>query len=1083
MKLKMIRYYFWLLILSLSSTMSLMACELPVADFEIDPVDGRLVLLMDKSQNADSITWYGVNMDKDVFVAGSNLKLFPENNTAAVDLGGMTSNAAGIFPNIHCTSSNPPICSDIFTLKIVARNECGTSSITNEVVFSEDPQNSHDGLFSSQTVKKTITEYTDDAVKDSVVYGTELYSFLGNSSLTILKPSSHSQVEYVSDYYFDINLSNHQSWGYIYKPKKGFVGNDTAVLIIRSNYINYDTVTIIITVDKLIVKGPILPFEQIEMKVRPKLNAEIRVMDSCFIGLKSKGGEFVVQQHGKLANTDLLKYYGDSVFYAYEPLYYYSGTDNAEIIAKKDNISKPIKLIVNLTNIDIKWTKIYPRPEAVINAIFQFGADTLLVGTQGKGLYISTDDGQHWGYHSLDGTIIKSIARQGSTLFVGTELSGIYTADIRERVWQWKNEPFPGHTIYDIKVNNHTVYAATGGNTFMGGIYISIDEGRSWNSLIGTIRATALEFGSNGRMFISLLSGGTPYYTDDYSTLHKVDILSSYPSYYVETIGKDSVAFIGEWGPYLSVDNGQTVKEIESVARGTKQNFFKVSGLYYRNTLEGLIFADNIMADYCDCKVADLRDNVKHLIRHKNTLIANCENGLYISSIVPPSPLSLNVTIRKPFSEKTFDGRIDIEVNGGTYPYSYRWSNSKTSEYIKDVASGDYNVTVVDAQGLRMTQTITVEPQVATIPLSIVATIRKATLAGSADGAIDITVVGGTQPYTFKWDNNDTSADIARVQAGKYTVTVTDTDGKSLTEIFPVEVQYPGNYSLSGTLQYDGSALSDASVVLYSNVSGYYMPYLIAEPSENGSYSFASLPAADYVLYAVPRSNDAIAPTYAFHSIRFSNALQLHLSGNTSHYEIELQPNNAIGNGAGRISGVVNSEYDVVKSNGIFNTSATGTSARQGISNVTILVYKDGKLVAWDISDSMGGFMMEGLPNGTYVVSVEIPGFGLSEETVVIDDVYNAVNSRITITDKGPVSDIQIMDITPEILFYPNPVSDIIYLTEKSSEITQIRTLSGELIIDQHQGRVLAVDQLIPGTYLLTISVSGVETTQLFIKE
>jgi hypothetical protein len=131
------------------------------------------------------------------------------------------------------------------------------------------------------------------------------------------------------------------------------------------------------------------------------------------------------------------------------------------------------------------------------------------------------------------------------------------------------------------------------------------------------------------------------------------------------------------------------------------------------------------------------------------------------------------------------DGVINITASGGTPGYTYLWSDGPTSQDRSGLAPGTYTVTVTDNNGCTGTLSETIN-QPAALVLSVTKTnptcppgADPPALGG--DGAIDLTVSGGTGPYTYDW--NDLTPPPAEPQdrtdlaEGTYSVTVTDSNG------------------------------------------------------------------------------------------------------------------------------------------------------------------------------------------------------------------------------------------------------------------------------------------------------------------
>jgi gliding motility-associated-like protein len=146
-------------------------------------------------------------------------------------------------------------------------------------------------------------------------------------------------------------------------------------------------------------------------------------------------------------------------------------------------------------------------------------------------------------------------------------------------------------------------------------------------------------------------------------------------------------------------------------------------------------------------------------------------------TLTQPPPLSISTGLITNVScNGGNNGAIDAVVTGGpTAPYIYSWSNGATTEDISGLAAGNYTLTVTDGNACTTSQTYTVtEPLV----ISSTATVSQITCSGLSNGAIDLTPIGGTAPYSnFVWSNGATTEDISGLAAGTYSVTFKDANG------------------------------------------------------------------------------------------------------------------------------------------------------------------------------------------------------------------------------------------------------------------------------------------------------------------
>jgi len=167
----------------------------------------------------------------------------------------------------------------------------------------------------------------------------------------------------------------------------------------------------------------------------------------------------------------------------------------------------------------------------------------------------------------------------------------------------------------------------------------------------------------------------------------------------------------------------------------------------------------------------DTRTTTEGLICGPHT--TNC-----VTVTIVPNPVA-NATATDETANDANDGTATSNPTSGTPGYSYNWSNGETTQTITDLAPGNYTITVTDSKTCTGEETVTVAEYVCpTITLS--ESITNTSCNEDCDGSITVTPSGGTAPYTYSWNNGQTTQTATGLCAGSYTVTVTDSKNCSV---------------------------------------------------------------------------------------------------------------------------------------------------------------------------------------------------------------------------------------------------------------------------------------------------------------
>ncbi len=174
------------------------------------------------------------------------------------------------------------------------------------------------------------------------------------------------------------------------------------------------------------------------------------------------------------------------------------------------------------------------------------------------------------------------------------------------------------------------------------------------------------------------------------------------------------------------------------------------------------------------------------------TVTVQDQNFCTSTKIIPvlePSAIQVNSSIHDVncFGDST--GYININPIGGKSPYTFNWSNNSTLQNQINLPAGNYSLTITDNNACKTTNLFTV---VQGAKIILADTIIDISCSGAPLGQINLSVSGGTGPFSYDWDNDgfetpdNDSQDLDSLSAGAYIVEVTDSLGCLVRDTFTV---------------------------------------------------------------------------------------------------------------------------------------------------------------------------------------------------------------------------------------------------------------------------------------------------------
>lgn len=215
------------------------------------------------------------------------------------------------------------------------------------------------------------------------------------------------------------------------------------------------------------------------------------------------------------------------------------------------------------------------------------------------------------------------------------------------------------------------------------------------------------------------------------------------------------------------------------------------------------------------------------------TDINTCSNTDTIAVFIDPNPVvSLG-------NDTSVCGSILLDAGSGYS--SYVWNDASTASTLSASNNGSYSVTVTNSNGCSGSSSV----NVSIFPAASVNTAAVDASCGNTDGEVSATPAGGNGPYTYMWSTGASSASVNNLSAGTYFVTMTTSDGCTITASASVNNGGAPSLSINGTdVSCAGAADGTASVTATGGAS----PYNYQWNSGQTAASISNLSGGSYVV-------------------------------------------------------------------------------------------------------------------------------------------------------------------------------------------------------------------------------------------
>lgn len=462
-------------------------------------------------------------------------------------------------------------------------------------------------------------------------------------------------------------------------------------------------------------------------------------------------------------------------------------------------------------------------------------------------------------------------------------------------------------------------------------------------------------------------------------------------------------------------------------------------------------------------------------LQRVSTVGAPCTGTVSGSSTVNEATVNTSATTVAATCGQS-NGSVDLSVNGGNAPYTYSWSGGQTTQDLSNMAPGTYDVTVTDNNGCTKTQSVTVQDNTINITPSAVTT-SVTNCVPPFNGSINLSV-SPTNSYTYLWSNSATTEDLANVEAGTYTVTVTFGVTCTATGEYTVADQ-PNNPNISSTFVNTTCDLANGSVSV--SVTGSTTPYTYLWSNGATTQNLSNVLAGTYDLTVTGANGCTDTESVTVSNNNPPITINTNSTANTNC--------NGTGNGSATLSITPPGSYTFLWSNnattqnqsgllpGTYTVTVTGQGSCSETAEVTVNDNPNNPVLSFTTVQSTCD-----LPNGSINVSVSggtTPYTYTWSNNETTQDLSNilAGDYDITVTGANGCTDTETINVgnnNPPITVSANVLPNTVCSGNFNGSVTTTVSPSGSYTYQWSNGATTQSISGVPAdTYTVTVTGQG----------